>query len=315
MRWRQGNNSGHKIEMDTVASVEPSSTTGMTVAQLLNQSRKLLASAGIEMAALEASWLLEEALQTTALKLAVERNRILTPSERHQAETLIARRAAREPLQYILRSQEFCGLDFEVSCAVLIPRPETELLVEETKQALIGRDRATVVDIGTGSGCLAVTLATLVPSACVYAVDSSAAALSVAERNIARHSVEGRVICLQGDLCSPLSALGLAGQVDVIVSNPPYIAESEWSALQPEVRDFEPRRALVAGEGGVEVHRRLLEQAWKFLAPGGWLFMEIGKGQSEAIRRLAVRTGRYREPSVRRDAAGIDRVVRVQSRR
>ena len=284
----------------------------MTVAQLVAKSCEVLARAGIETAAQEATWLLERALHTTGLKLTIERNRVVRSSELAEAETLIARRALREPLQYILGSQEFCGLDFEVSSAVLIPRPETELLVEEARQALVGRDRPIIVDIGTGSGCLAVTLGALIPGARIYAVDCSESALAVAEKNVARHSVERTVTCVLGDLCSPLEFLGLVGQVDVIVSNPPYIAEAEWPTLQPEVRDFEPRGALVAGAAGIEVHGRLLDQAWRVLVPGGSLLMEVGKGQSDTVCRVAVQTGHYAQPTVRRDAAGIDRIVRIQ---
>jgi release factor glutamine methyltransferase len=290
--------------MNSIASTASRPQTTITVGQLLDQSRRALAC--------EATWLLEKALQTTGLKLAIERNRSLPLFQCAEAEALIARRAAREPLQYILGSQDFCGLDFEVSPAVLIPRPESELLIEETRQALIGKDLAAIADIGTGSGCLAVILATLAAAARIYAVDCSPAALAVAERNIARHSVEERVSCVLGDLCSPLTSLGLAGQVDVIVSNPPYITEAEWPSLQPEVRDFEPRCALVAGPAGIEVHCRLLEEAWKFLVPGGWLFMEVGKGQSDAVCRSATRLSHYTEPIVRQDAAGIERVVGVQ---
>ena len=284
-----------------------------TIAQLLAHSRRALARAGVESAASEAIWLLESALQTTRAGLILQRERLLTPSEYTQAEALIARRAAREPLQYILGTQEFCGHTVEVSPAVLIPRPETELLVEEARQALTRKNAPTMADIGTGSGCLAVAVASVVPAARIYALDSSASALDVAQKNIARHSVQGRVTCALGDLCSPLESMGLAGQVDVIVSNPPYVTEAEWPHLQPEVRGFEPRSALVGGVTGIEVHSRLLEQAWKYLVPRGWLFMEVGRGQSEAVCRLAVRTGRYAAPTVRRDAAGIDRIIRVQS--
>ena len=297
--------------MDTAISVE--SFTGLTIAQALARSRRVLARAGIENAAREVAWLLEKALQTTRLRLTLESDRRLIESECAKIETLIARRAAREPLQYILGSQEFCGLDFEVSPAVLIPRPETELLVEEAKQALIGKCQATVVDVGTGSGCLAVTLASVVPHTRVYALDCSASALAVAEKNAARHSLRGKVACIRGDLCEPLEFRGLVGQVDVIVSNPPYITEGEWVSLQPEVRDFEPRVALLAGTVGIEVHRRLLDQAWRYLIPGGWLFMEMGMGQSRAVCQFAMETGRYVHPTIRRDAAGIDRIVRVQS--
>lgn len=299
-----------------MATMAPGNTrTGMTVAQLLAKSRGALACAGVEAAASEAIWLLESALQTTRAGLIIERARLLTPSEHTRAEALIARRAAREPLQYILGSQEFCGLTFEVSPAVLIPRPETELLVEEARQVLTRKNEETIVDIGTGSGCLAVALASVVRTARIYAVDCSASALDVTRKNIARHSVEGQVTCVLGDLCVPLESMGLVAQVDVIVSNPPYVTEGEWPHLQPEVRGFEPRSALVGGVTGIEVHRRLLDQAWKYLVPGGWLFMEVGIGQSEAICRLAAQTGRYAAPTVRRDAAGIDRIIRVQSLR
>ncbi len=297
--------------MDVVTSTEP--LTRPTVAEVLARSRQRLARAGIENDSHEAAWLLEEALRTTRLRLTLEGGRRLTESECAEVEALIGRRAGREPLQYILRSQEFCGLDFDVSPAVLIPRPETELLVEEAKQVLIGKSPATVVDVGTGSGCLAVTLASVMPDTRVYAVDCSASALAVAENNAARHSLCGRIACALGDLCEPLEFMGLAGQIDVIVSNPPYISEAEWLSLQPEVRDFEPRVALVGGTDGIEVHRRLLDQAWRYLKPGGWLFMEMGRGQSQAVRQLAIATGRYAQPTVRRDAAGIDRIIRIQS--
>jgi release factor glutamine methyltransferase len=298
--------------MDAIA-VEPPPKTGMTVAELLNRSQRALTHAGVDTAALEVTWLLEKALRTTSLKLRLERHRKLTERECAEAETLISRRTAREPLQYILGTQEFCGLDFEVGPAVLIPRPETELLIEEAVQAVKGKNQPIMVDIGTGSGCLAVTLATRLPSAVVYAVDCSPTALAVASKNIARHSVEGRLSCVLGDLCSPLESLQLKGRGDVIVSNPPYIAEHEWPALQPEVRDFEPRSALVAGPIGIEMHRRLIEQAWRYLISGGWLFMEVGKGQSDAVRRLASQTGRYADATVRRDAAGIERIVGLRS--
>jgi release factor glutamine methyltransferase len=297
--------------MDVVTSTKP--LTRPTVAEVLARSRQRLACAGIENDSHEAAWLLEEALRTTRLRLTLEGGRRLTESECAEVEALIGRRAGREPLQYILRSQEFCGLDFDVSPAVLIPRPETELLVEEAKQVLIGKSSATVVDVGTGSGCLAVTLASVMPDMRVYAVDCSASALAVAENNAARHSLCARIACALGDLCEPLEFMGLAGQIDVIVSNPPYITEAEWLSLQPEVRDFEPRVALVGGTDGIEVHRRLLDQAWRYLKPGGWLFMEMGRGQSQAVRQLAIATGRYAQSTVRRDAAGIDRIIRIQS--
>lgn len=287
---------------------------GITVAQVLKQSRQVLASAGIDTAAQEVLWLLEYALHTTPIKLHTDGQRRLTPSECAEIQRLVARRAAREPLQYILGTQEFCGLEIAVSPEVLIPRPETELVVEETLLCVALHRPSVIVDVGTGSGCIAVAVASVLPQASIYAIDASGSALAVARRNLERHHPGRDVTCLAGDLCQPLEAIGLSSAVDVIVSNPPYVSERAWQGLQPEVRDHEPRTALVGGVTGTEVHDRLLAQAWRFLAPGGWLIMEVGMGQAEAVCQSALESGRYAEPTVRKDAAGIDRIVRVRSR-
>jgi release factor glutamine methyltransferase len=288
----------------------------MSIGDLASQGAARLSRAGIERAGLETAWLLEHALRVTPLDLRLNGSRIVEGAGLRRARMLLARRAGREPLQYLLGTQEFCGLEFEVEPSVLIPRPETELLVEACVRCAgihpaAGR-RPVVADVGTGSGCIAVSLARRLPPAVLYATDRSAEALRVAGRNAERHGVAAQVTFLEGDLLEPLRASGLFGLVDVVVSNPPYIAEREWEALQPEVRLFEPRVALAGGEDGLAVYRRLVRESAEALGAGGWLVMEVGQGQAESVRRLLDATKRYGSVDVRPDQAGIDRVVCAQ---
>lgn len=199
--------------------------------------------------------------------------------------SLIKRRAAGEPLQYITGHQEFFKLDFEVTPAVLIPRPETELIVEAAL-ALLPDDRAArIADIGTGSGCLAISLLHERPAARAVAIDVSPAALEIARRNAARHSVADRLDLLGSDTLSALGVAQVEWRFDLIVSNPPYVSEDEMKTLQREV-NHEPRTALAAGADGLSIIRRLLHEARPFLRSGGHLVFEIGFGQSEAIEQL-----------------------------
>lgn len=288
----------------------------MSIGELARQGTMLLLRAGIEQAGLETAWLLEHALRVTPLDLRLNDSQIVEGEGLRRARALLARRADREPLQYLLGTQEFCGLEFEVEPSVLIPRPETELLVEAAvhcagMQPGAGR-RPVVADVGTGSGCIAVSLARRLPLAVLYATDRSAEALRVAGRNVERHGVAGQVTFLEGDLLEPLRARGLSGRADVVVSNPPYIAERDWEALQPEVRLFEPRIALAGGEDGLAVYRRLVEEAVECLSAAGWLIMEVGQGQAESVRMLLDATKQYGTVDVRPDQAGIDRVVCAQ---
>jgi release factor glutamine methyltransferase len=228
------------------------------------------------------------------------------------AESLVSRRVAREPLQYILGTQEFCGLEFHVSPAVLIPRPETELLVQEVVRRGGLHKQATLIDVGTGSGCVAITLATILKGTRILAMDRSPEALAVARSNAEKHGVGDKIEWVEGDLLSPFRGKGMVGAIDVIVSNPPYIAEADWAGLQPEVRVFEPRLALIGGQRGTEFHERLLRESQEFLAPGGLLLMEVGQGQAPAVRQMAEQIGGYTALRVVEDAAGIDRVVIAQ---
>jgi release factor glutamine methyltransferase len=203
-------------------------------------------------------------------------------------------------------------LEFNVSPAVLIPRPETELLVEYVAQRLPAERQTTIVDVCTGSGCIAIAIARLKPCIRVIATDLSKPSLNIARQNAMRHEGCERITWIEGDLLKPLAGMELEGCIDIIVSNPPYISEKEWPILQPEVRLFEPRAALVAGPLGTEFHERLLYEAGQYLAPAGVLIMEIGFDQGPAIRRVVDQIPGYRFHQLVCDAAGLERVVIVE---
>ena len=297
--------------MDAVAPI-PQSAGQTSLSEVIGEARRLLEQAGIESAEQEAYWIVEHVLRLPAHHVVTNRDRLLSPAELVAARGLIERRVGREPLQYILGTQEFCGLEFDVNQAVLIPRPETELLVDYVAQRIPAERQATIVDVCTGSGCIAVAIARLRPRARVIATDLSTPSLEVARRNAARHAVCERITWLEGDLLEPLAGRGLEGRIDVIVSNPPYISEADWATLQPEVRLFEPRGALVAGPQGTELHERLLHEAGRYLSPGGALIMEIGAGQARAMRRIVDQIPGYRFHRLVYDEAGLERVVIVE---
>ena len=227
--------------------------------------------------------------------LGVDRTYLLTRSEEQIDEeryrkylALVERRVTGEPLQYITGHQEFYGLDFTVTPAVLIPRPETEFLVER----LIGLARELrnetplIVDLGTGSGCIAVTLALHIPGARLIAIDSSNAALDVARANAERHGASDRIDFVEGDLLAPLGERRLDTPIDILASNPPYVGEERPELIQREVSQWEPHAALFGGNDGLDFYRRLLLDAPRYLKPGGYLVFEIGYGQLDAILEL-----------------------------
>jgi release factor glutamine methyltransferase len=218
-------------------------------------------------------------------------------------EALVSRRARREPVSQIVGVREFWGLDFEVSSDVLTPRPETEIIVEEAIEFARDHPCRHIIDVGTGSGCLAVAIARELPAARVTAVDASAAALAIAQRNAARHAVADRITFLSGDLLE-----GSSGLADLIVSNPPYIPDAEAFVLQPEVVQYEPRAALFGGPTGLEVIRRLLEHAAAHLADQGRLIVEFGFGQAGSVARLAEDTG-WQVVRLREDLQGVPRTL------
>ncbi len=255
---------------------------------------------------LEAELLLAHLLQRARPYLLAHPEASLTPEQAATYAAHIARRAGGEPLPYITGRVEFYGLDFTVTPAVLIPRPETELLVEEALVWLQDHPQATAADIGAGSGCIAVTLAVQTPALRLIATDCSLAALSVARANAERHGVAVRITFLEGDLLAPLLA-----PVELLVSNPPYVAEDEWDALPSSVRR-EPRAALLAGPEGLDALRRLLGQAPEFLRSGGLLLIEIGERQGTAARALAQAAFPHADVRILTDLAGKERLLRVQ---
>jgi len=212
--------------------------------------------------------------------------RALSPAEQARYDAAIARRAAGEPIQHITGQQEFYGLMLQVSPAVLIPRPETELLVEAVLARLPRSQPLRIADIGTGSGAIAIALAHHLPLAQITAVDLSPSALAIARQNAAAHGLADRIRFLRSDL---LAEIDREAPFDAIVSNPPYIPESDRNSLHPQVRDHEPAMALFAGSDGLEVYRRLIPQAFAALEAGGLLAMEIGYAQRDAIASLLAR--------------------------
>lgn len=254
---------------------------------------------------LEAEVLLAHILNRPRTFLLAHPEAALTPEQAAQFADGVARRAAGTPLPYLTGHIEFYGLDFAVTPAVLIPRPETELLVEESLAWLKSHPAATGVDVGTGSGCIAVALAVHAPDARLVATDISAAALGVARANAERHGVAARLTFLAGDLLSPLR-----GPVDLLVSNPPYVTEAEWDALPPSVRQ-EPRLALTSGAEGLDALRRLLAQAAQRVRPGGLALIEIGERQGAAVQALAQAVFPQARVQILPDLAGKARVLKI----
>ncbi len=282
----------------------------MTTAEALAWATAQLTTAGVDTPRLDAQLLLAWVLKQRREDLAREPERRLSERERVIFAKAATLRAERRPLPYITGEQWFYGRPFKINRAVLIPRPETELLIE----AALEKSRETAsprfADVGTGSGILAVTLACERPDASVDATDVSADALTLARKNVVRHGVTGRVTLLRGDLLAPLP-FGVT--YDVIVSNPPYVTEADLPALQPEVRDYEPTMALsgapgAVGPDGTALHRRLLQESGRSLKPGGWLMLEVGQGQAEVVAKAAQEQG-WTDVTVRLDFAGIGRVV------
>ncbi|HWI41184.1 MAG TPA: peptide chain release factor N(5)-glutamine methyltransferase, partial [Verrucomicrobiae bacterium] len=254
-----------------------------TIRKVLEWTRSYLTEKGVENARLESEWLLAHSLGTDRVGLYVSFDKPLEAAELAAFRGLVIRRARREPLQYILGTQEFFGLEFEVTPAVLIPRHDTEVLVEEALRVASGA--GTILDIGAGSGCIAVALAKKLPEAAVTAVDVSAEALAVASRNAARHGVS--VELLEGSLFGPVSGR----KFDLVVSNPPYIPAGEIAGLQAEVKGFEPAGALDGGADGLDFYRAIVSAAPAHLNPGGWLILEVGAGQAGQVSRMLAEAG------------------------
>jgi release factor glutamine methyltransferase len=264
-----------------------------TIRELLDEAGRLL-GAGLqpERARRDARTLLLHLLRENAPErnpawLIAHEDEAMGARTASEFRALVARRLAGEPIQYIAGEVEFYGLAFQVNRDVLIPRPETELLVERAVALAGGFERPRIVDVGMGSGAIAVALAKALPEAQIFATDISEAALAVAHANAARHGVADRVQFFDGDLLEPVAG----ERFDIVVSNPPYVAETDRESLAVEVRDYEPVLALFAGADGLDVYRRLIPAALGALIPGGFVAFEIGCGQKAVVESLLVRAG------------------------
>lgn len=278
-----------------MVSVASRSTRGRMNLRQAHTSATTLLSGDAELretASRDAEALLLHTLQISRATFFAHPERELTAEELGRHRHSVERRLLHEPIQYITGEQEFYGLALHVTPAVLIPRPETEHLVEAVLARLPANGPVRLVDIGTGSGAIAIALAVHLPRATVFALDLSRDALAIAEDNARRHNVRERIHLLHSDLLAALpsrsseeTATG-EGLFDAIVSNPPYIAECDRDTLHPQVRDYEPATALFAGASGLDLYRRLIPQAWEWLKPNGLLALEIGAGQRESLAGL-----------------------------
>lgn len=281
------------------------------VTALLFWAERFLRRSGVSKPRLNAERLLSHCTGRTRVELYAYPERPLQREERQAFVRAVVRRSRHEPLQYITGTAVFRYLELAVDPRVLIPRPETEMVVERALALLRGiGGHPLVVDVGTGSGCIALSLARECPAAVVYATDLDPRALSVARENARRLGMENVVHLHLGDCLSALPQ-NLRGKLDLVVSNPPYIREGDFHSLPPEVREHEPRSALVAGPWGTEVHRRLLEEALSWLAPGGWLIMEGGEDQVDELAGVAREMG-YAEAMVHEDLNGRPRMIEAR---
>lgn len=271
----------------------------MTVLEIIQRSAPFLEQKGVESPRLQIELMLAHVLKLPRLKLYLNFDRALSEPELAALREMVKRRAAREPLQHILGSTSFCGLEIKSTRAALVPRPETELLAERAWKFLRAPacgpqdagpeagapelEPSLVLDLGTGTGCLALALAKNAPAAHVHAVDVSPDALALARENAAAGGLSERITFHLGDAFAALPA-GL--RFDLVVSNPPYIASAEIATLEPEVRDFDPRLALDGGGDGLEFYRRLAREAAPFLKPGARMMVEFGDGQAGDLKKI-----------------------------
>ena len=278
----------------------------MTIHDLVQGARDRLVSAGISanLAALDAELLARQVLGWDRARFLIDRNEKATSVFLLKYEPLVARRERREPVSYILGTREFWRLDFEVGPDVLIPRQETEFIIEEALAVLDQASAPLIVDVGTGSGCIGISLAREFPAARVIATDLSTHALEVAKRNAARHGVIDRMTFVETSFLD-----GVETGVDLIVSNPPYVPSVSRRGLTPEVRDYEPSVALFGGEDGLYGLRSVLEGAAATLAPGGWLIMEFGCGQDDCVTDLVRGVESLELVKIRHDLQDIPRTV------
>ncbi|MCC6445091.1 MAG: peptide chain release factor N(5)-glutamine methyltransferase [Armatimonadetes bacterium] len=282
---------------------------------LLAEAVLFLKASDLPDALLEAEILLAHVLRADRLYLHAHPDQEIPESARAEMLALLRRRSRREPVAYLSGGREFFGRVFAVTPAVLIPRPETEILVECLLKRLPRNCPTAIADIGTGSGIIAISLVAELPLARAYAADLSPDALEVAHLNARNLGVENRIVFLQGDLCHPLESMIEDHSLDAVCSNPPYIPTSRVEMLEPEIRNWEPRMAIDAGADGTAPTRQIIAQAPRFLKPGGWLALEMEAGSSEAVAALILAEDELEMEAVVPDLAGIERVALARRRR
>lgn len=281
----------------------------LSIGEAIGKAASVLHQSGCPHARLEAEVLLSSLLEAPRWKLYRDWKEPLGREQRLLFTGLLERRKRHEPLQYIMRQKEFWGLMFCVFPGVFIPRPETELLVEEGLTAVKRTGASTVVDLCTGSGCLAVSLARESSSLHVYATDMSPHAVACARLNAERHGVSGRITFLTGDLFVPLRTAATGKVIDLILVNPPYVSDEEWRGLPREIRDYEPAIALCGGADGLDFYRRILPEAADLLTDHGMMIMEMGEHHASRIKDLVSAIPAYSSLEVKKDLAGKDRIA------
>lgn len=273
-----------------------------TIRELLDPAREYLEGKGVPSAKLDAEYLLAHVLGIPRLELYLDHDRPLEPAEVDRLRDLVRRRGRREPLAYVLGSWGFYGLELHCDARALVPRPETEVLVERCLALLAGSAAPSVVDVGTGTGAIALALASKLPDATVTAIDVSPAALALAAENAEANGLRDRIELLEGDLLAPVSGRSF----DLVASNPPYVAAGD--EVDPEVSGYEPAVAVYAEAGGKAIHERLAADAQAVLQPGGHLVVEVAEGQAAWLAGHLTGLG-YAAVEVTLDLRGVDRVV------
>jgi release factor glutamine methyltransferase len=280
----------------------------MNIAEAIRTADERLRIAGVDEHHREAASLLAHIIGREAVFLIAHPEYELTGAVACAFDEVVARRERREPFHYIVGRKESYGLEFEVASGVLIPRPETEILVEDAIESLSALADPDLFEIGVGSGCISVSILVNVPNGLAVAVDISGEALSIAGRNAARHGVADRLELRKGDVYE-----GLEGAFDLIVSNPPYIPDGDLASLQAEVGGFEPHGALFGGGDGLDIVRRIVSGAPRFLKPGGGLLIEIGFGQAESVKDM-FEAGVWEDVDFLPDMQRIPRIAKARSR-
>ncbi len=280
-----------------------------TVKRVLDWTTDHLKKHGCETARLDAEILLAFSRDCQRIQLYTEYDAPLTADERARMRDLVKRRAGHEPVAYLVGFREFFGLDFEVEPGILIPRPDTETLIVATLELARGMASPRILDLCTGSGCIAAALAENCRSAAVTAVEIDDRAVAVAARNLQKHDLTDRVTLLHGDLFEPVSP---GDSFDLIVSNPPYVTTAEMDTLPPDVRLHEPRRALDGGTDGLDIVRRIISDGQHRLKSGGAMLLEISSEQAATVVGLFAQAGEFEPAIVAKDLAGHSRVVRAR---